>query len=95
MIAGALYRPGDPELSADRRRAQELMRAYNATIVGDDTRPAILEALLGSGASTAALRGPIFVDYGYNIHLGLRVFMNYGCVLLDICPINIGRGICV
>ncbi len=91
MISGALYRPGDPILAADRRRAQQGMQAYNRTIVGDQTRPAILADLLGSGSDTATIRPPFYVDYGYNIHLGPGVFLNYGCVLLDICPIRIGE----
>ena len=90
MIAGELYRPGDPQLVAERRRAQELMRAYNQTIVADPSRIGILRDLLGSGAETAALRPAFQVDYGYNIYLGEGVFMNYGCVLLDVCPIRIG-----
>lgn len=90
MIAGELYRPGDPELVADRRHAQELMHAYNQTIVGDPTRAGILKDLLASGSETASLRPAFQVDYGYNIFLGDNVFMNYGCVLLDICPIHIG-----
>lgn len=90
MLAGDLYRPGDPQLAAERRRAQELMRAYNQTIVGEPSRINILSELLGSGAKTAALRPTFQVDYGYNIFLGEGVFMNYGCVLLDVCPIRIG-----
>lgn len=91
MIAGELYSPGDPVLAAERRRAQELMQVYNRTIVGDETRPDILAELLGSGSETAAIRAPFYVDYGYNIFLASGVFLNYGCVLLDICPIRIGE----
>ena len=90
MVSGALYRPGDPELAADRRRAQGLMRAYNQTIVGDAERLDILGALLGSGAESAAIRPTFSVDYGYNIFLGAGVFMNYGCVVLDVCHVRIG-----
>ncbi len=90
MVAGALYRPGDPDLAARRRRAQELMRAYNATIVGDAERAPILDELLGAHGTGCAIRAPVFVDYGTNIHLGDDVFLNYGCVLLDVCPIRIG-----
>ncbi|NNK65725.1 MAG: sugar O-acetyltransferase [Rhodobacteraceae bacterium] len=91
MIAGELYRPGDPELVADRARAQELMRQYNGTIVGEDAvRAPTLDALLGSYGPGCGLRSPFYVDYGYNIHLGSDVFLNYGCVLLDVCPITIG-----
>ncbi|MEM1302808.1 MAG: sugar O-acetyltransferase, partial [Pseudomonadota bacterium] len=91
MIAGLPYRPGDPELLADRVRAQRLMREYNQTIVTeDDLRSPILDQLIGSAGDGCAMRAPIYVDYGYNIHLGDNVFFNYNCVLLDVCPIHIG-----
>ena len=56
-------------------------------------------SLFGAGLAGAAeapgkspIRAPIFVDYGYNIFVGDGVFLNYGCVLLDVCPIRIGDG---
>lgn len=91
MIAGEPYRPGDAYLVELRRAAQRAMRAFNATVYGEDEeRHRILTGLLGSFGPGCALRAPIFVDYGKNIHLGRDVFMNYGCVLLDVCPIRIG-----
>ena len=91
MVAGAPYRPGDAELLEARRAAQRAARAYNATVYGEDEeRHRILSNLLGSFGPGCALRSPIFVDYGSNIHLGADVFLNYGCVLLDVCPIRIG-----
>lgn len=91
MIAGDYYLPGDPELLAGRKRAQALMRDYNTTVYGEDAqRGAILTELLGSYGPGCSLRAPLYVDYGSNIHLGRDVFMNYGCVLLDVCPIHIG-----
>ena len=92
MIAGELYLPGDSELVADRKRAQSLMRAYNDTIMGDAARGDLLAALFGSCAADAAVRAPVYVDYGYNIHIEHGVFLNYGCVLLDVCAIRIGAG---
>lgn len=91
MITGDFYRPGDLDLVAARARAQTLMRDYNATTVSDTaSRKPILDALLGSYGAGCALRAPVYVDYGSNIHLGRDVFLNYGCVLLDVCPIHIG-----
>lgn len=91
MCAGDLYRPGDPQLVAERARAQGLMRAYNQTIVSDsDQRARLLPRLLGQIGTGCALRAPVYVDYGYNVFLGDDVFLNYGCVLLDVCPIRIG-----
>lgn len=91
MIAGDLYRAGDPELMRDRSLSQALQRQYNTTIVSDsDQRKIILDQWLGGRGSGCALRAPVYVDYGYNIHLGDDVFFNYGCVLLDVCRIDIG-----
>ncbi|MFQ6552916.1 sugar O-acetyltransferase [Aestuariibius insulae] len=90
MLAGAPYRPGDPDLVALRKRAQRLIRDYNATIYGDDdTRRALLAELLGRDGG-ATIRPPFYVDYGVHIDLGDEVFLNYGCVILDVCPVRIG-----
>ncbi len=92
MIAGELYDPGDADLVAARQKAQRLMAEYNATIYGQSAeRRAILGQLLGGGAA-ATIRPPFYVDYGSNIFLGDGVFLNYGCVFLDICPIRVGAG---
>ncbi len=91
MIAGALYRPGDAELLRDRAASQDLQRRYNGTIVSDiEARKTILDQWLGGRGSGCAIRAPFHVDYGYNIHLGDDVFLNYGCVFLDVCAIRIG-----
>ncbi len=89
MLRGELYRPGDPELGAMRRAAQERMRAYNVTIVGDD-RSALLAALFGSVGKGSAIRAPVYVDYGVHVHIGRDCFLNYGVTLLDVCEIRIG-----
>jgi maltose O-acetyltransferase len=93
MLAGAHYRPGDPELVALRARAQGLMRAYKATIVSDtDARAPILAELFGSIGPGSAIRAPVYVDYGVHVRIGRDVFLNYGCTLLDVCEIRIGDG---
>jgi maltose O-acetyltransferase len=30
------------------------------------------------------------MDYGSNIELGERVFFNFNCIVLDVCPVRIG-----
>lgn len=92
MLAGEPYRPGDPELVAMRARAQSLMRAYNGTVAGEPARAPLLAALWGSFGEGSAIRAPVFVDYGAHIHVGAGVFLNFGCVLLDVCEIRIGDG---
>jgi maltose O-acetyltransferase len=90
MRSGAPYAPGDADLVARRKRAQALMRDYNATTYGDDAaRARLLGALLGTW-NGASIRPPFFVDYGENIHFGPDCFVNYGAVILDVCEVRIG-----
>jgi maltose O-acetyltransferase len=91
MVAGQLYDPMDPELAAARQRARELCRQFNAS--GETNvalRREFLGALLAAGADTAIIEPPFFCDYGFNIRLGERVFFNFNCVVLDVCPVEIG-----
>lgn len=91
MIAGKLYKPGDPELAEQRAKSQDLQRRYNETTVADrDLRKTLLADWFGNVGEGTSLRAPIYTDYGYNIQMGADCFCNYGCVLLDVCPIRIG-----
>ncbi|ETX27199.1 sugar O-acetyltransferase [Roseivivax isoporae] len=90
MVRGDLYDPGDPELSAARKRVQGLLRDYNGTIFGDSGRAELLDAILGGIGASTEIRAPVHMDYGFNVTLGSRVFLNHGCILLDVCPIRIG-----
>jgi len=91
MLAGELYRSADPELVADIRRAQRLLVRYNATSEEEpDKRTALLRELLGSCGDGAVIKPVFACDYGYNIRLGRKVFINYHCVFLDCAPIEIG-----
>ncbi len=91
MLAGELYDPFDPELSAARDRARDLCQSLNATREAQtDERRQILRQLFGSGGDTVWMQPPFFCDYGSNIELGERVFFNFNCIVLDVCPIRIG-----
>ncbi len=93
MLAGELYRPGDPELQADQDLARAWMVRYNAAL-GETpaVRRALLAELLGSVGERAVVRPPFHCDYGYNIHLGHDVFLNFNCVILDVVAVRIGAG---
>ena len=91
MVAGELYDPLDPELVAARGRARDLCQDLNATREGQtDERRRILVELFGAGGGSVWMQPPFFCDYGSNIHLGERVFFNFNCVVLDVCPVRIG-----
>jgi len=91
MLAGQLYDPLDPELVAARARAGDLCLALNATREADEAeRRRLARELFGAGGDTVSVRPPFFCDYGANIELGERVFFNFNCVVLDVCPVRIG-----
>jgi maltose O-acetyltransferase len=91
MLAGEMYDPLDPELVAARARARDLCQDLNATRESHDIeRRRILRELFGRGGETVWMQPPFFCDYGTNIHLGERVFFNFNCIVLDVCPVTIG-----
>jgi maltose O-acetyltransferase len=91
MLAGELYDPTDPELVAARAHARDLCQALNATREAEQQeRRRILQELFGAGGDTVWMQPPFFCDYGSNIKFGERVFFNFNCVVLDVCPVIIG-----
>ena len=92
MVAGERYDPLDPELVAARARARDLCQQLNATLESEqDQRRRILGRLFGKGGETVWMQPPFYCDYGSNIELGERVFFNFNCVVLDVCPVRIGE----
>jgi len=87
MVSGQLYDPMTPELVAARARARELCGELNAR--RGAPRP-LLARLFARGGDSVGLEPPFFCDYGSNIELGERVFFNFNCVVLDVCPVRIG-----
>jgi len=91
MLAGEPYQANDPELAAERHRARRLVARYNAGSADDpDARTALLRRLLGSVGDAPDIQPPFACDYGTNIRLGHRAFINFNCVFLDCATIEIG-----
>jgi maltose O-acetyltransferase len=92
MLAGELYDPLDPVLVAARERARDICWALNATRESEtEKRRQLLLELFGAGGDTVWMQPPFYCDYGTNIELGERVFFNFNCVVLDVCPVRIGE----
>ena len=96
MLAGDLYIADDPVLARESRRAAELYGAYNATSPDDtDARRLILAELLGSFGDGSEIRPPFYCDYGYQIRIGARSFVNFGLVAVDVGRITIGDDVLI
>lgn len=91
MMAGELYRASDPYLTSLRTCARTLTRAFNDSPDGDlAARRAILADLLGRVGESIEVEPPFRCDYGKNIRIGERFFANFGLVILDCSPVDIG-----
>lgn len=91
MLAGEAYDPGDPELQAEHTAAKHWMARFNAAFAASPAeRHALLSERLEAVGRGAVVRAPFHVDYGSNIALGDGVFLNFNCVILDVCRVVIG-----
>lgn len=91
MLAGELYNANVPEIQADQRAAAEWMDRYNSRLaMPAEERRALLVERFASVGEGSVIRPPFHCDYGYNIRLGRGVFLNFGCVILDVVEVSIG-----
>jgi maltose O-acetyltransferase len=91
MLAGHHYDPLDPELAVMRVRARDLCQALNVSRETDgEGRRRILCDLIGAGGETVWMQPPFYCDYGTHIELGIKVFFNFNCVVLDVCRVTVG-----
>ncbi|CCK25122.1 sugar acetyltransferase [Streptomyces davaonensis JCM 4913] len=92
MLAGDLYIADDPEIARRQQRAVRLAARYQTAHAEDpDNAQGILAELLGALGEQAYVRPPLFVDYGSNITIGARTFVNFNLTALDVATITIGE----
>jgi len=91
MLAGEPYHAGDAELVAEQAAASAWLARYNGAL-GQPVAVwrTILRERLAALGEGSIVRPPFHCDYGWNIRLGSRVFINFNCVFLDVAAIAIG-----
>ena len=96
MLAGMLYDPSDPELSALLVKARKLARHYNQ--IDEDQpekREAVLRDLLPNTPYLPSLQAPVYFDYGCNTYFGRFSGANFNFTCLDVCPVHIGDNVLI
>jgi maltose O-acetyltransferase len=94
MLAGQLYDASDGELARMRKRARALTRAYNATTEEQpEDRQRLLRELFGGLGARPEVEPPFYCDYGAHIFAGDRLYMNFGCVVLDPNEVHLGHNV--
>ena len=92
MLRGESYNSRDDALLASAHRARTLLANFASTASTDlEQRRKILTQLLGHVGEDVWIEPPFFCDYGENVYLGARSFVNVNCVFLDSAEIRIGR----
>lgn len=90
MIQGLPYDPINPRLVMDRTLANRICTKYNKRVFTEiNMRSRLLRKIIHTEGNFW-IHPPFHFDYGYNIHIGKNVMLNYGCVILDVCPVHIG-----
>lgn len=92
MISGGMYSPGDSELVRLRTNARLLTEEYNKTsVTQSEERKAILRKLFGGCGESINIEPDFHCDYGCNIYVGENFYANFGCVILDVAEVRIGK----
>ena len=92
MLRGEPYNTRDPALLAKAHRARALLASYAAIPSTDAAqRRNTLTQLLGDVGEGVWIEPPFFCDYGENVYIGARSFVNVNCVFLDSAEIRVGK----
>ncbi len=97
MIAGQLYNASDPELVSMRDETRNILDKINASLVEikDGERLELCKQLFAKLGQNLSLQPPFYCDYGQNIEFGDNVFINFGCVILDVAKVVIGSNVLI
>lgn len=94
MLNGKLYLASDPELLAAFRQNRSMLEEFNQTSFRDGKRRGyILRAMFKKSGKYLHIEPPFYCDYGVNISVGDGFYANVGCVILDVCEVNIGSNV--
>jgi len=94
MSKGLFYRGNDTALFFDRVKARHLAARFNRTAEWQlGYRAHLIHHLFPHGGKNAFFEPPLRTEYGYNVIFGDNFYMNFDCMLLDVCPITIGNNV--
>lgn len=96
MLSGEFYNSLDPVLSKERYEARLKFQKINSLSDAHiKERNKLLAKLIGGFDKSFWIEPPFYCDYGYNIKLGKKVFMNYNCCILDVMEVKIGDNVLI
>lgn len=94
MLAGELYDASAPQLTQERLRCRRILHQFNQSRPEDEQRrKRLLEELIPGASKSLWIEPPFYCDYGSNIEVGEKVYLNFDCVVLDVCRVIIGNNV--
>lgn len=93
MLSSRFYDPNDEELRTLRQKSHKLCIEYNSLEETNPRRIEILKELGIKGYENIYLQGPIQFDYGCFTSFGENSYANFNLVVLDTCPVTIGKNV--
>ena len=96
MVNGKLYNSFNSDLEELRVKARDLVLKYNNSSPYEvELRKILLKEIFSNekNVDTAFFEPSIRVEYGFNMRFGKNFYMNFDCVLMDVCPITIGDNV--
>ena len=96
MLKGFIYDTSDPELVKLRKIARDIARKFNNTTEDEvEIRKSLLKEVLGKIWEGTEINPDIKLDYGCNIYIGDRCYINFNSVFLDCAEICLGNDVFV
>lgn len=91
-LSGQLYSPTDKELRKLHLRVKKLFGKYNKIDPSNEKKlNKLIKKILGGTGEKITVHPPFYCDYGINVFVGENFFANYGCVILDVNKVTIGK----
>ena len=92
MLSGMLYTMQDEELQSLHHRSLRLCEKYNKIPARKaKKREKTIKQLFGKTGEKIKVETPFACDFGVNIEVGENFFANYGCIILDVNKVKIGK----
>ncbi|MGK0464878.1 sugar O-acetyltransferase [Clostridium sp.] len=94
MLNGKPYKAFGEELSSERQYAKEMIFDYNNLSPKEiNKHNEIIKKIFGRVGKDFYLEPPFHCDYGYNISVGKKFYVNYNCIILDCAAVTIGDNV--
>ena len=95
MTDGRRDGPGTPEEPSEQELVARLLVKALIDSRDDETgvRALVVKELFAAAGEGVWIEPPFYCDYGRNISVGRKVFLNFDCVILDVAPVRIGSGL--